>query len=401
MDVIIIGAGASGLMAAINVKEGNNVIVLERYGNSAKKILVTGNGRCNYWNENFSNKYFHSSNSSFIEQVNTETNRASVLDKFEQIGIVPTIKNGYYYPMSMQASTIRNALLDEANKRNIKIYNDINVIKVNKSNDRFEVITSDKVFSCDKLIIATGSNSYYKDETSGYDICKNLGHNIVTVLPSLVQLVGEDNYFKDWDGVRKDATISIFVDNNKLKEETGEVMLTNYGLSGICIFNLSGIATRALNNNLNVEIGINFLPFLNPSNVYDYFEERSKIFDANIDKFLESLMNYKLVYVILSKSNVDKNKKWSLLSEEEKKTLCNHIIDFRVKIISSKSFSDSQVSSGGVDTKEIDPLTMESKLIKGLYIVGELLDVDGDCGGYNLGFAWLSGMIAGRSVDND
>ncbi len=178
-------------------------------------------------------------------------------------------------------------------------------------------------------------------------------------------------------------------------------MLTSYGLSGICIFNLSGIANYAINNNSNVEISINFLPFLNSDNIYDYFDERSKTFNAPIDKFLESLMNYKLIYVILDKSNISKNKKWNELTTIEKKSLCNNLIDFRVKILSSKTFSNSQVTMGGVDTKEINPLTMESKKVKNLYIVGELVDVDGDCGGYNLGFAWISGLIAGRSVDND
>lgn len=388
-------------MAAINIKEGNNVIILERYSTSAKKILVTGNGRCNYWNENFDNKFFHSNNASFIKEINTKNNREEVLNKFNQIGIVPTIKNGYYYPMSMQATTIRNALLDEVKRRNIKIYNDANVIDIVKNNNKFKVVTNDKIFTCDKLIIATGSNSYYKEETYGYNICKKLGHNIIKPLPSLVQLVGKEKYFKDWDGVRKDAKVSIYVDNKKQKEETGEVMLTSYGLSGICIFNLSGIANYAINNNSNVEISINFLPFLNSDNIYDYFDERSKTFNAPIDKFLESLMNYKLIYVILDKSNISKNKKWNELTTIEKKSLCNNLIDFRVKILSSKTFSNSQVTMGGVDTKEINPLTMESKKVKNLYIVGELVDVDGDCGGYNLGFAWISGLIAGRSVDND
>ncbi len=401
MEIIIIGAGASALMAAINIKGNNNVTILERFSSCAKKILVTGNGRCNYWNENFDNCFLHSENNEFIECVNTLSNREEVLNTFDRIGIVPTIKNGYYYPMSLQASSIKNAFLNEISKRNIKIYNDTNVIDVKKNNDKFEVITEESTFYCDKLIVATGSNSYYKEESLGYKICQGLGHNIIKVLPSLVQLVGEENYFKNWDGVRKEVKISIYVDDEKKKEEQGEIMLTDYGVSGICVFNLSRIAVRSLDNNKSVMLHINFLPFLTHETVYDYFEKRSKITDLEIDKSLESLMNYKLVYVILNKANIDKSKKWDEMNNEEKNRLCSWIIDFKLKIISSKSFDNSQVSSGGIDTKEINPLTMESKIVKGLYIIGEVLDVDGDCGGYNLGFAWLSGLIAGRSVDND
>ena len=401
MDVVVIGSGASGLISAIEcAKNGNNVIVLERYSDFAKKILVTGNGRCNYWNEDFSNKHFYSSNFNFVKQVNTLENRKEVLKFFKNIGIVPYIKNGYYYPMSMQASSIRNALLSEANDRGVKFVKDACVTSVKKRNDKFYIDYNNGGVVSDKVILAMGSKSYFKDDALGYDICRSFGHNIIKVMPSLVQLVGNEKYFKDWKGVRSNASLSIYVDNKKIKEELGEVMLTDYGISGICVFNLSGIAVRALNEKKKVYISINFLPEIN--NLLSFFEKRNNnLKNKKLDIFLEGIINYKIINVILNKCHLDKNRCWNDLNEIEKNNLVNNLLSFKLNITGSQDYLNSQVCTGGVDTLEINSNTMESKLCKGLFIVGEMLDVDGECGGYNLGFAWISGMIAGRSVNSD
>ena len=400
MDIVVIGAGASGLVASIFAKnDTNKVTILERFDKSAKKILVTGNGRCNYWNEDFDNIHFNSNNIEFLKEVNTLENRNKVLAFFKSIGIEPTIKNGYYYPMSKEASSVRNALLNEANKRKIEIYNNINVRDIRKENNKFIVTFDNGSVVCDKVIVATGSNSYYKEENLGYEICKRLGHNIIEVIPSLVQLVGQGNYFKDWAGIRNNAKVRLFVDNQLMKEEDGEIMLTDYGVSGICVFNLSSIANRKLKGNKKVEVKINFLPQIN--NLKEYLEDRNKnLSDRVLNDFLEGLISYKLINVILKKINLN-NRYWNTLNDSEKDLLIDNLVNFTVEIVGSKSFSDSQVCSGGVDTKELDPKSFESKICPGLYIVGELLDVDGDCGGYNLGFAWISGMIAGESVNYD
>lgn len=400
MKVVVIGAGASGLVSAIELAKNNDVTILEKLETSAKKILVTGNGRCNYWNEDFGNKHFYSTDTSFIEKVNTEENRKMVLNFFENIGIVPMIKNGYYYPMSMQASSLRSALLKEIENKNIKIINNSCVKNIKKENDKFYIQYNNEEITSDVVVIATGSNSYYKEQNLGYNLCKNLGHNIIKVMPSLVQLIGKGNYFKEWAGARNVSKVNICIDKKIIKEEYGEVMFTDYGLSGICIFNLSGIANRALDKNNKVTININFLPTIN--NLYDFLEERGKkLNNRKLDEFLEGLLNYKLIKVILNRCMLDKNNNWNNLKDDDKRNLVNMLSNFEVEIISSKSFDSSQVCTGGVDTKEVNPLTMESRIVKNLYIVGEVLDVDGECGGYNLGFAFLSGMIAGRSVNND
>lgn len=401
MDVVIIGAGASGLVAAIeSARRKNNVTIIEKLETSAKKILATGNGKCNYWNENFDNKFFNSENNEFIKEVNTQENQKEVLQFFEKIGITPFIKNGYYYPMSMQASSIRNALLLEAMKQGVKILNNSLVSDVKLVGNKFKIeFTTGEIYA-EKLIIATGSNAYYKDRNLGYDICKKLGHNIIKVMPALVQLTGSENFFKDWAGVRSNVSVKISVNNKIIKQEFGEIMLTDYGISGICVFNLSGIANKALDKKQNVKININFLPHIDDLSAY--LENRNKdLYNRNLEEFLEGILNYKLINVILKKSNISKKRKWADLNEMEKSILCSNISNFELEVSGSKSFENAQVCTGGVDTKEINPHTMESKICKNLYIIGEILDVDGCCGGYNLGFAWLSGMIAGRSVGND
>ena len=397
MNVVVIGGGVSGLTSSIVIaKRGHSVTVLERYNKSLKKVLVTGNGKCNYWNDQFTSDHFYANNKDFINNVITSNNIKEVLEFFDSLGLVPTIKNGYYYPLSGQASSVRNSLLYEANKNGVNIINDAEVKKV-EYNNKFIVYFNNEKIEADKVILATGSNAYYEEKNIGYELAKSMGHTINKVMPSLVQLVDKNKEFKDCSGVRSNATLSIHVDDKLIKQETGEVQLTEYGISGICTFNISGIANRALNQNKKVKVYINFLNTIN--NIDELINKRSILIgDRTIDSFFEEIVNYKLINTILNKRNIDKKLSWNSLNDKDKKIILNDLTNYELEIVSSKSFNSAQVCTGGVDTNEIDSNTMESKKQKGLYIIGELLDVDGECGGYNLGFAFLSGIISGRSV---
>ena len=389
--IVIVGAGFSGLVCAINAKNDNNeVLILEKRNIPGKKILVTGNGRCNYFNDKQDINKYHSSNNDFLENIADESSK--VIEFYNDLGIVPFIKDGYYYPYSKEATSIRNALLNKCKELNIEIKTDYKVDSVTLENDIF-IINND--IKCDKLVIATGSMAYYKDEEQliGYNIAKSFGHNIVKCLPSLVQLKGKGDYFKAWAGVRSEVKASLYVDNYKVKEEDGEIMLTDYGVSGICIFNLSSYATRSLSDNMDVRISINFLPWLN-ENLYKYLEKR----DTSIESVLSGMLNSKLVDLILNKCNIDKNKKFNELEDSYKDNLVDNLLSFNVEIVGTNDFDKAQVSTGGVDTKEIDKDTFESKLVKGLYFIGEVVDVDGECGGYNITFATLSGIKCGKSL---
>lgn len=403
MKTIIIGAGASGLISAIYAaKNSSEVIILERNDTSAKKILITGNGRCNYYNEDQNINHYHSENNELIKDIITKENTDEIMNFFNKIGIVPKIKDGYYYPYSNQATSIKEALLTEAKIKGVKIITGENVTKINKNNNKFVIETENNTYNADKVILATGSKAYPKtgSDGSGYLLARFFGHKITNIYPSLSQLKGEESYFKNWGGVRADVKVSLLENNKIIKEEKGEIQLTNNGVSGICIFNLSGLASKGLMEGKKEEIVINFMPWLNNFNeASNYLEERNKkLKNRTIEQFLEGFLNYKLIHVILKLSKINKDDFWNELNIEKKKNLIQNLISFTLKITKISSFEESQVCKGGVSLEEINVKTMESKLEKNLYIIGELLDVDGDCGGYNLTFAWISGMLAGKNI---
>ena len=403
--IIVIGGGASGLVAAINAaKCGNDVIILEKNNICGKKILITGNGRCNYYNKDQKIEHYRSKNIELVEKIITKENTEKIVKFFKSIGIEPKIKNGYYYPYSNQAVSIQNALLTETKNLNIEIKNNIIVNKINKENDKFIIYTNQGEFNSEKVIIATGSKAAPKtgSDGSGYKICMELGHTIIKPLPALVQLKGNEKYFKEWSGIRVDANIKAYENNNLLGEETGELQLTDYGISGICVMNLSGRIARGLNYKKQEYLKINFLQglkILSETDFIDFMNKRNNMMkNRNICELLEGIINYKLVNVLLKICNIKNNKYWSELSQNEKLEIAKNFIDFRLDIVDTNSFDKAQICSGGIPLTEIDLNTMESLKTKGLYLTGEILDVDGDCGGYNLTWAWISGMIAGCNV---
>lgn len=396
--ITVIGGGASGLVAAIYAKtSATQVILLERNSDCGKKILATGNGRCNYWNSDQDLKHYNSSNKYLLENIITDENKEEIMNFFNRIGIIPKIKNGYYYPYSNQAVSIKNALITEARRLGVQIYNDTYIDCIRKENNKFIINYNNKTIISDSVIVATGSKAAPKtgSDGNGYDLVKKFSHSVIEVLPALVQLRGEEKYFKDWSGIRSDVKISLYSNDELIKEEEGEIQLTDYGISGICTFNLSRFVSRNLYENKNNYVIINFLPFLEQNKI-SFFEERNELIKGRtLLEFLEGLLNNKLVKVLLNIININSDRKWQDLKYEEKEKLVEIITNFKLEITGTNSFEQAQVCSGGVPLSEIKIKTMESIYQENLYIVGELLDVDGDCGGYNLSFAWISGMLAG------
>ena len=390
MKTVIIGSGPSGLFTAINAKDDNNeVAVLEKNNVLGKKILVTGSGKCNYWNDNQSIEKYHSRSSNEIDKIICDENLQSTLSILDEM-IIPYIKDGYYYPFSREAASVRDILVNKCIEKGVVFKENYKVNKVEKINKKF--IINDEL-EADKLVVSTGSLAYYQDENiSGIEIAKSFGHKIIKPLPSLVQLVSNDKGLKDWEGVRSFAKVSLFSNGNIIKEEYGEVMLTNYGLSGICVMNLSNEANKLLDDNKEVNVHIDFAHNI----------DLDKIFKMNTDvnSALKSFLNSRLVRKILKESNID-NKKINELTQEEKDRLIDLITDYKVNIVTTKGFKEAQVVSGGVSLEDINLDNMESTLIPNLYFTGEVLDIDGDCGGYNLTISFVSGYLAGRDIKND
>ena len=401
MKIGIIGGGASGLVAAIFAKDKNNeVIIFERNKECGKKILATGNGRCNYWNEDQSLIHYQSEHKELIGDLIKLDNNL-VLNFFDSLGIVPKIKNGYYYPFSNQASTIRNVLVDEVKKKGIVIKNEFLVTSVNYHNNKFTILSENEEVSVDKLIIATGSSAAPKTGTDGmgYQFLNDLGHTIIKPLPSLVQLKGNEKYFKTWTGVRTDVKVTLYENGVNIREECGELQLTNYGISGICVFNLSNQVARGLDKLKKETVGINFLPFID-IDIKDWFYKQTKSTNKKWKELLLSILNEKIVDVIIDLAKI-KNELFINLNELEQNKIIELCTNFKINITGTNTFNEAQVCSGGVSLKEIDLATMESLLIPNLYITGEVLDITGDCGGYNLGIAWVTGIKAGLACKGD
>lgn len=396
--IVIVGGGAAGLVAAINAKnEKNEVIILERNASCGKKILATGNGKCNYWNSDQDMSHYHSHNQELLSSIITEELQTSSLNLFKQLGVYPKIKNGYYYPFSNQATTIKNALLKEIERKKIIVKNDFFVEKIKKQANKFEIEGQNEIIKADKVIISTGSKAAPKtgSDGNGYTLLKRFGHKIIEPLPALVQLKTKGNYLKNWTGIRTDVIVSLYENNQLIKEEAGEIQLTDYGISGICVFNLSRYISIGLKANKQENICINFMPFIkNKKEIEELFNENRTIKDN-----LDGILNNKLVEVILKETKINQDKKYEELSESDKSNLISNLTNFKVEVIGTNSYEQAQVCTGGIPLTEINLTKCESKLIKGLYIIGELLDVDGDCGGYNLGFAWMSGILAGKGCN--
>ncbi|MBQ8902170.1 MAG: aminoacetone oxidase family FAD-binding enzyme [Bacilli bacterium] len=394
--VVVIGAGASGIIASLKASQKNEVLLIDGNSQCGKKLLVTGNGKCNYWNEDVSLKNYFTSDTDVLNKILEHKNK--VLDYLYSLGIYPKVKNGYYYPASGLAASIREIFERELDRCNVKTLYNTKVLNIEKNTDKFIITTEYEAIEADKVIIATGSKAAPKTGSDGacYEIIKNFGHKVNKVLPALVGLKTNDKSIKEWAGVRSDVKISLFIDNKNVIEESGEIQLTEDGISGICTFNISGVVSKALYENKNVLVKINFVPSI--ENFYDFFEERNeKLNNRTIEELLESILNYKLTSVILKKSRIKKDCYWDNLTNNEKLILIKNITDFDLEINSTNSYDKAQVCTGGIPLNEINN-NMESIYQNGLYLIGEILDVDGKCGGFNLAFAFITGYLAGKSI---
>lgn len=397
MNIVVIGAGASGIIAALVASKNNKVILVDSCDKIGKKILLTGSGKCNYWNSNINIEQYNTDCIDNLNEILNQENIKSAYNLLEKMGIYPKIKNGYYYPYSNQATSVREIFEREIKKSNIILKTNFKVEQIIKENNIFKIISNNEILECDKVILTTGSKAYSKtgSDGSGYMLASNLGHTINEVFPALTPLITNDSCTKDWGNIRCDAKVSLYINKQKIKEEIGEIQLTKNGISGICTFNISALASKNLTN--NVEISISFLPYID--SVFEFLQTRNELLkNKTIEELLESIFHYKLMFTILKRANINKNSKWEELTEREKIDLCNQIENFKIKIIGTEDFEKSQVCTGGVSLKEINPITMESIIIPNLFLAGEILDVDGKCGGFNLAFAFITGYLAGGNI---
>ena len=390
MDILIIGGGASGMMAALAASEKteNNITIVERQNRVGRKLLSTGNGRCNLTNTHASPEHYHGLNSDFASYALNSFPPASVLEYFRSLGLVCSEQyGGRVYPLSDSANSVLDVLRFACEAKGIRIETGITVTGACFRDGRFTAFADNRVYRADRLVIACGGKAGGKlgGVSFGYELLKSFGHHCTKLYPALVPITVCEDYPKSLKGVRADASVSL---NGKTC--AGEIQFTENGISGPAAFDVSREA--AVNGGM---ITINFLT----GDVSDIlFSRRSALPSLDTGSILNGIVHNRLSTVLVKYCGLKPSSSVSSLSDKDIYKISAACSDFRLTVKGVGNFDNAQITVGGIDTSEFSPCTMESLLVPGLYACGEVLDIDADCGGYNLQWAWASGHLAGISL---
>lgn len=408
MKITIIGGGASGMMAAITAAAaGAQVDILEGGPVLGKKILSTGNGRCNLTNSALDPGLYQGSGAKIAAALLKEFNVRDTLAFFDRIGI-PTIaaasargNDSWIYPACKEAAAVRKALELECERVGVGILANHKVVSLEKTEKQFLITTRESVqFISDRVILTTGGKACPKSgsDGSGYELAAAFGHGLVTPLPALGALISDSSLCQMLAGIRADAIVSLVVNRSILAEESGELQFTEYGLSGIPVFQLSSRAVRALTEGKKVLLRINLVPSLKLNDLFFRLSERKVRRGLHESgTLLLGLVPDKMVPALLKIAGIRLHVPCSEISRDALMKLAYTLQNLEFEINDAKDFDACQVTSGGIPASEVS-LNLESLKVRGLYFAGEILDVDGPCGGYNLQWAWTSGYKAGNEA---
>ena len=450
--VAVIGGGAAGMMAAIEAaRAGAIVTLIEKNPQLGKKLATTGNGRCNYTNLDMGDRIggkFRGFHPEFAAPALDALPPEAVLNWFRAIGVEPRFRGSYVYPNSDQASAVVDALREELHRLSVKVHYNAevkNIQRIEKDAGYFMIQCTDATVKADRVILAAGSKAAPKTGSNGdgYFIARKLGHTIVPYVPALCGIRCAGDAFRALAGIRTEAALELVIDGHSVDREAGELQLVDYGISGIPVFQLSRYAAYALQEGKKAAVYINFLPGFteagaavrnskrassasgistievsaakNAQNaraevsccaakaedpkdlaVQLYRQRQERLAGRKMESFFTGLLHQKLGQLLLRMASVRPELPVAELSEKQLRSLASLSVRFKAECVEMNGFLQAQVVAGGVDTTEVDPGTMASRLVPGLYFAGEVLDIDGICGGYNLQWAWASGFVAGR-----
>jgi hypothetical protein len=405
-QIIVIGGGASGMAAAISAaRAGASVMVVEKNEKIGRKILSTGNGRCNFTNADMGNAFYYGASPRFVDTVLNQFGVEDTVHFFEEEGMLCIQKNGYYYPSSMQASTVRDLLERMAYEAGVHLVCDCKVTSLvyKKKEHIFELRTSKGTYRADGVIVAAGGKSAPKLGSDGSInlSLRRLGHNIVAQYPALCALYSDAPYTKHLAGVRADAAVTLYIDDKKIRTFHGEIQFTDYGISGIVVFQLSRLAAYALEEKKTVRALVDLFPNDTTEHITRYLNDRAEHFKGRgytIQQYMQGILHEKLVSAILTACRLKNNIPLDTLGSDTFSHLCDTMKHLTFPVTATADFERSQVTAGGIDTNQLEEGTLISKICPNLAFAGEIIDVDGICGGYNLQWAWSSGYVAGKSL---
>lgn len=391
MDIIIIGAGASGIVTAINAKnENNRVILLEKNDRIGKKLLATGNGRCNYTNMNLSEKNYSSPD--FVKKTLEDFSNEDLINYFRILGLESTLDGNRVYPISLKANSVLNILIYWLEKKGIEVKTKSQVKEIKKTKKGYEVITNEEILRADVVVTAFGGKAMPASGSDGvsFEILKKMGIRVTDLKPALTQLKLDSKYLKHLSGTKVIGRARLLRDEKVIDEREGEILFTNYGISGPPILDMS----------VNTKEGdIIEVPLINnlKKDSIDMGYNRYYMFpDFSLEEFLMGLVDKKFIHYIVDSLDMDKNTAMNMISMGDFEKIIGLLLKSRFKVTGNTGFKNSQVTRGGVSLDEVSPENYEAKKYKDLYIIGEALDIDGDCGGYNLHFAFGCGYRLGK-----
>ncbi|MBR1740271.1 MAG: aminoacetone oxidase family FAD-binding enzyme [Lachnospiraceae bacterium] len=413
-EVLVVGGGAAGMVAAIEAaRAGKRVLVLEKKKSLGKKLLVTGNGRCNYTNRIQKNACYRGEDPDAAFQAIEEISHSTTVEWFLEIGILPAERPGYIYPASFQASSVLHALERELKLLKVEIHTEEIVQSVSErqhgNDEQGFLVESDRdSYLAKKLLICTGGKAapVHGSSGDGFLFAKALGHSVVPPLPALTSLFLEGNFMKGWAGNRLQGSVRLLDAKGMcIAQDRGEIQLVDYGISGIPVFQISRFAAKALSEKKTVFLELDSMPEIPADDVFTELSRRKERAERmkseenySAADLLEGMLPDKFSRTILKQSAVSPKDSVRALDEKKLHGIAERIKYLKVQIKAVSGFEKAQVCAGGVPLNEIDIKTFGSKVKRNLFFAGEVLDVDGCCGGYNLQWAWTSGILAGRAI---
>ena len=398
MVIGVIGGGASGMMAALHACRTADVILYERQTRLGRKLMATGNGRCNLSNRAACAEHYHGGDPGFVGPALARFGVDETLAFFRTLGLLTVDEpDGRIYPFSDQANSVSDVLRLALEHSNADLRTGCEIREIRHTGDGFAVRFDGGENRLDRVIVAAGGLAGGKlgGTGAGYDLLKSLGHRCTKLYPSLVQLRTDNTWVRSCKGVRARAKVTLLRDDAVLAVQTGEVQFTDFGISGPCVFDLS----RACAGQNGLTAMLDLCPCLGGEAIKEHLRSRCVRFPGlPLEDLLTGLLHNRLGRTVLRERGFTLTQSCGSLTEKDYGRIAAGIKQFRLPVLGAMDLSQAQVTAGGILTREFDPNTMESRLVPGLYATGEVLDIDGDCGGFNLQWAWSSGALAGVSA---